>query len=145
MKPEDILTPSELRFMNGPLFETKDGLPGHIYWFLPLFGIVYNRKVANTTEVCRGFNRTTKERCNNYVGWKGDSRLEVCKRNGCTLNYFEVLKGLKILEKLGKVKSKKRRFYDSRRYGKTDLFRFWFFEDSDFHEIILKQTLDGWL
>ena len=58
---------------------------------------------------------------------------------------WNLLKALGILEKIGLIKSTKMRFWDEGRRRKTDLFRFWYVDDKDFREIILRQTLDYYL
>jgi hypothetical protein len=104
-------------------------------------------------EYCRAINGATRRQCNSTPGWKLENgkkknrnMTEVCKSNGCRLNYFQVMKSLQYMEKKGLIQSEKRRWWDRNTSGKrTDLFRFWYINRELYEEIILMQTLDGWL
>lgn len=110
-------------------------------------------KVLNTMEICRNINHQNREACNSEVGWKmidgmkiNRSMINVCKMNGCKINYFAVVRMMHDLLKDGLVKKRKMRFWDNSKSGKrTDIFSFWYLDDADLYRKILCQTLEGYI
>jgi len=103
----------------------------------------------NAAEICRIFNGVeSPEDC--YKGQEFGAirgwRKSMCrsKENNCTFHYCNIYSLLRRLERNGKIRSVKTRFWDKTPL-RTDLFRFWFRDYRTFESRVSRQKLDGYI
>lgn len=105
-------------------------------------------RVMNTKEVCRAINIGEKrppcpKGIPKYRNNRSNSLCHLCEIHNSMVRY-----NLFKLERMGFVKSRLMRFWDTRtEISKcvTDRFRFWYLDDADLENLVLKQTMPYYL
>lgn len=121
-----------------------------------ILDILHEHRILNTMEICRLLNSRDKldfQWCcaglsfgENRVGSEFNAGQCNHQTHGCTPKYRRVHNQLSLLAKKGWIHTKKMRFYDkSSRALATDIFRFWFKDEKEFENRILRQTLHPYI
>lgn len=119
-------------------------------WLLArrIISILEENGCLNTMEICRILNGIEENKGYSYCRRRfaeeaGRERtgFNRCMVSDCRIKYYQVHRICSWLARIGRIKTAKLRFWDRGGAHPTDLFRFWWIKEEDFHERILSKTL----